>query len=128
MRGTDVLEKNAVSRNQTLHAALLALELRLLDPAVRKNRAAVDALLAEEFEECGRSGRRYDKTAILDLLAGEDEEATTLEQFRAVALGEAAALATYRTVDSRGAAWRSSVWVWRAGRWVMLYHQGTAAV
>ena len=113
--------------NRTLHDALLRLELQLLDPAIRKERAAVAALLADEFCEVGRSGRVYTKPQILDELASEPERAMELEDFTVVALGETAALATYRSVHGDAKACRSSVWVWRDGRWQMLYHQGTAA-
>ena len=115
--------------NQTLTHALYALELRLLDPSIRRNRAAVGALLAEEFHEFGRSGRAYGRAEILDLLAGEPVRATPvgLEEFRAEPLGEAAALVTYRSTHADGEARRSSVWIWREGRWQMLFHQATAA-
>ncbi len=115
--------------NRTLTQALLTLELLLLDPAVRGNRAAVAVLLAEEFREFGRSGRAYGKVETLDLLSAEPEAAPpiTLDKFRAEPLGETAALVTYLSVHAEGRARRSSVWVWRDGRWQMLFHQGTAA-
>ncbi len=87
----------------------------------------MEALLAEDFCEVGRSGRVYTRSQILEELAAEPERAIRLENFAVVALGEAAALATYRTVHGDAQAYRSSVWVWREGRWQMRYHQGTAA-
>ena len=111
--------------NRTLHDALLARERRLLDPSVRANRTAVAALLAEEFREVGRSGRTYDRDAILDLLGSEIAQTVEIEQFVVTSLGLDSALASYVS-HSRGArARRSSVWVFRESRWQMLYHQGT---
>ena len=109
-----------------LDEVLLALELRLLDPPVRRDRSQVDALLAPEFREVGRSGRLYNKQDILDLLASEQPFNVQLENFAVQTLGPEAALATYTSVHADGRASRASVWVRREERWVMLYHQGMA--
>ena len=111
----------------TLHHTLLAQELRLLDPAVRRNRAEVAALLAPEFREVGRGGRSYSKEDILDRLAAEAPSVVAIEHFAVQLLGPEAALATYTSVHGSSRAYRSSVWVWREGRWLLVYHQGTAA-
>ena len=113
--------------NQTLTYTLLALERHLLDPVIRRNRGAVAALLAVDFREFGRSGQIYGRAGILDFLSAEPETIgpVTLEEFRAEPLGETAALATYQSVHADGVVRRSSVWVWRDGRWQMLFHQGT---
>ncbi len=113
------------TENRTLRQALLRLEMLLLDPAVRKNRAFVAGMLADEFEEIGRNGRTFSKAEMLDALAAEPEEMARLEDFSVIPLGEAAALATYRSVHLGVEAHRSSVWIWREGRWQMRYHQGT---
>ena len=111
--------------NATLHAVLLALEQRLLDPIVRKQPAMAGALLAEEFREFGKGGRVYGKRKILALLAQEPEMAIAIEDFEVTRLSETSALATYRSVAAEGQARRSSVWVWREGCWLMIFHQGT---
>ena len=114
--------------NATLHYTLLVLERRLLDPFVRKQRAIVAAMLADEFREFGRSGRMYTKEEVLNALGSEHEQAIVIEDFAAASLGDAAALATYRSIHANCVARRSSVWVWRKGRWVMLFHQGTSGL
>ncbi len=106
---------------------LQALERQLLDPATRKDRAAVTALLADDFREFGKSGRAYTKAEILDALAAEPEPGRRIElaEFHAVPLGPEAALVTYCSMEAGAMARRCSVWVWRNGLWQMLFHQGT---
>lgn len=117
---------SAATINATLHAVLLTQERRLLDPAIRRQRHLVAAMLAEEFREFGSSGRAYSKAQILDALQHEPEQRIELHDFAAVFVGEAAALATYRSAGPRGEALRSSLWVWREGQWLLAFHQGTA--
>ena len=112
---------------------LRELEERLLDPAVRRDRAQVEALLDDEFREFGKSGRAFDKAGVLDLLEQEAELQYTLglEEFAAATLAEGVVLVTYCSVWTdleRGdvvRARRSSIWVLRAGGWKMRFHQGT---
>ena len=112
---------------------LRTLEERLLDPAVRQDRAQVDALLDDEFREFGKSGRAFDKAEILDLLQQEAELRYTLalEDFAAATLAEGVVLVTYRSVwtDLESGevvrARRSSIWILRADGWKMRFHQGT---
>ena len=109
---------------------LRALEASLLTNAVRKDRARVAELLAEEFREFGRSGTVYTKAEILAFLAEEEEIVVTMEDFRCQPVAEGVALVTYRSERAEPAgenlaALRSSLWVWRDGRWQMVFHQGT---
>ncbi len=106
---------------------LAGLERQLHDPAVRRNPALVSALLADEFQEFGRSGRVYDKAAILDLLASEPDPSEPLEAtgFALTPVGRDVALLSYRSVRGARATLRSSLWVFRAQRWLLLFHQGT---
>ena len=111
--------------NRALHDSLLALELRLLDPATRKQPAAVASLLAPEFREFGRSGRVCTKQNILDHLAAEESSAVELRGFTVTPVDATAALATFVSLHATGSARRSSLWVWREGCWLLLFHQGT---
>ena len=112
-------------------AHLRALEETLLDPAVRRDRARVEALLAEEFEEFGSSGRVWTREQILDLLASEDYERPSMEDFRCAVIAKNVALVTYRSVRTDAASGlkasvlRSSLWVKDAQGWRMRFHQGT---
>jgi hypothetical protein len=109
---------------------LRALEASLLTNTVRKDRVRLDELLAAEFREFGRSGTVYTKANVLSFLAEEEEIRVTMKEFACEGIGEGVALVTYRSerTESNGdtmSALRSSLWVWRDGRWQMVFHQGT---
>lgn len=112
---------------------LRELESSLLTNAVRKNAALVGELLADEFREFGKSGRVYSKTEIVASLRDEEEIHVEMTEFACRSVAEGVALVTYRSRPAgRGvemiAALRSSLWVWRDGRWQMVFHQGTPLV
>jgi hypothetical protein len=109
-----------------LAAQLLALELQLMDPAFRRDRTAVSALLADGFREFGSSGRYWSREATLDLLATEsDYTLPAVEDFAVQSLSPAIALVTYRTVRPHLQSLRSSLWVLEHAQWRILFHQGT---
>lgn len=124
------------STNTLLLEQLIAQERLLHQPAVRADAAAVERLLHPQFREFGRSGRSYNRAAMLELLAAEDPADTTVEvvsqDFALQMLGDGAALLTYRSAHrspdghiSRPS-WRSSIWRLEALGWQMIFHQGTA--
>jgi hypothetical protein len=90
------------------------LEARFMQPEVRRDRAQVQSLLAEDFLMVAPSGRLVDRAQVLDRL-----------------LAPGVALVTYRETRREDptrpelATLRSSVWVLRDGRWQMVFHQGT---
>ena len=109
-----------------LAALLLSLELQLMDPAFRKDRAAVSALLAKDFREFGVSGREWSREAILELLATEPSRpAPEVEDFRIQPLAADAVLVTYRTIHPEIQANRSSIWIQNQEGWQVFFHQGT---
>jgi hypothetical protein len=109
------------------------LEEQLLDPAVRKNPAELDALLTDDFREFGSSGRSYTKAAIIALLQEEPANPVTLSlrNFTVQLLAPEIALATYTSTRTNQRAGetthslRSSLWIHRDDRWQMHFHQGT---
>ena len=106
-------------------------EAGLLTNAVRKDRAQVSEMVAEEFREFGRSGTVYTKAEILNFLEAEEEIRVVMEEFACQPVAEGVALVTYRSerIEPGGEtiqALRSSLWVWRDERWQMVFHQGTA--
>ncbi|MBX7167498.1 MAG: DUF4440 domain-containing protein [Pirellulales bacterium] len=115
-----------------LQATLRILEERLLHPEVRRDPEAVALLLADDFRECGASGRIYDKSQVLAVLQGEQARGPiAMRDFQVRALAPGVALATYRAWQSlpggqhaRGT-WRSSLWRQEAGAWRLVFHQGT---
>ncbi len=87
-----------------MSAALAALELELLEAAVRAKPARVAALLDEEFVEFGSSGRVWDRVAIVAGLAAERGDARRrAEDMRVRMLAPDVGLVTYRAVrESEG--------------------------
>ncbi len=114
-----------------LCAHLQSLELALLDPETRRAADRVAALLTDDFEEFGSSGRVWSRAAILDLLATEEYTPPAMEDFRCARVAENVVLVTYRTVrtdaqtGAQSAALRSSLWVCDSGEWRVRFHQGT---
>ncbi len=114
-----------------LTALLLAQERALLTPDVRESQIALEEMLAPDFREFGSSGRAFDRAAIVCALREEanafrSQDAPDVQHFRCTRLGPEAALVTYTIIrDGSPASLRSSIWVLRAGQWIMLFHQGT---
>jgi hypothetical protein len=112
-------------------AHLRAREEALLDPEVRRDRARVEALLAQDFLEFGSSGKVWSREEILELLANETYQQPAMEDFRCDWLAEIVALVTYKTVRAdpesglRAVVLRSSLWVRESGEWRVRFHQGT---
>ncbi|MET0549000.1 MAG: nuclear transport factor 2 family protein [Xanthomonas sp.] len=114
-----------------LQRVLVALELELLEPAVRASAARVAELLDDAFVEFGASGRRFDKPAVLQSLPAE-AGAFRYRTFdiQAQLLAPELVQVRYRSERSGGGepprqALRSSLWQRRDGHWRMLFHQGT---
>jgi hypothetical protein len=102
------------------------LETALHRKQVRNSRAAVSELLADEFIEFGSSGRRFNKSQIIDALEKEEsEQQVEVEDFVAQELAPAVVLVTY--VVKNSGTLRSSIWKSIDGRWQMVFHQGTKA-
>jgi hypothetical protein len=110
---------------------LLGLEEELLKPEVRRDRNRVLALLSEDFEEFGASGRAWTRDEIAGLLATESYTPPEIEDFRCRMLAPGVTLVTYRTIrrdaetGSAKAANRSSIWKHENGVWRVVFHQGT---
>ncbi len=100
-----------------------ALELRLLDPAVRGSAEELERLLCDDFREFGSSGRVYTKEEAIALLVADPAVPQDFSDFAAMVVAPGVVLATYR---AKGAV-RSSVWRLEDGRWRLYFHQGTHA-
>ena len=113
---------------------LLHLEQMLLDPAVRRDRVRVAALLSDDFVEFGSSGRKWTREQILDLLATEEFMPPTIDNFECRQISERIILVTYRTLRTNAetgesvASLRSSLWSMQSGKWLLCFHQGTPAL
>ena len=106
---------------------LRRLERSLWDPITRYDGAHMEAVLAPDFVEFGRSGRVYDRAAVLDV-ASRDFTAV-LSDIAVRLIGDDAALVTYRSElrmegrVERGN--RSSLWRRDGTTWLLEFHQGT---
>jgi hypothetical protein len=113
-----------------LVAHLRRLEEDLLRPEIRGSQAELEARLAPEFAEFGRSGRVYDRAALIAALADEEPAIVVISAFTARLLAPEVALVTYHSRgtgrDGRPAlALRSSIWRRDDERWLLVFHHAT---
>lgn len=117
----------------SLHAQLRKCEETLLEPAVRRDRAQVAALLAHDFVEFGASGKVWTREEILTLLATENYDPPAIENFQCLQIAPDVALVTYQALRTdastgdRSITLRSSIWSKGPWGWRMRFHQGTRA-
>jgi hypothetical protein len=109
---------------------LKRLEEDLLRPEVRRSPEKMDALLADDFVEFGRSGRVYGKADLLETAAQPFDGRLSLLEFSAKALTPSIALVTYRSIlrDTNGRerhSLHSSIWMRTEQGWRLVFHQGT---
>lgn len=119
-----------MQRTDEIAGELKRLEETLLSPEVRRSRARLDALLADDFLEYGASGRIYDKPALLGMTDKAYDGQLSLHGFSAMALAPSVALVRYRSLlrradGSESHALRCSVWSLTETGWKLVFHQGT---
>jgi hypothetical protein len=102
--------------------AVVALELSLLDPEVRRSPERVQRLLHPDFREFGVSGA-WDRDGIIAALAADPGRGWTATEVEASEVADGVVLVTYRAAGSL----RSSLWVKGPEDWQVLFHQGTPA-
>jgi hypothetical protein len=102
--------------------AVVALELSLLDPEVRRSPERVQRLLHPDFREFGVSGA-WDRDGIIAALAADPGRGWTATEVEAREVADGVVLVTYRAAGSL----RSSLWVKGPEDWQVLFHQGTPA-
>ena len=112
--------------------ALVAhLEHELLEGATRINTVRMAELLADDFLEFGASGVSYGKAEVMSLLPSESGRSFRVGTMQARTLSPSVILLAYavENIDAGQTlrSLRSSVWVNRAGRWRLQFHQGSAA-
>ena len=108
---------------------LRALEEELWREVTRFDPRRMNALLAADFFEFGRSGRRYRREDTLAVAPQAIEAVLPLPNFRARLLSPGVAQVTYdSSVTQDGVvlhARRSSLWSRTASGWELRFHQGT---
>jgi hypothetical protein len=98
-------------------------------PLYRLSRAALEALVAEDFWEIGASGRRYSREYVLKTLAARAatplEDAWEASDFHCRALAADVYLLTYTLLQGERRTRRATLWQRAAAGWKILFHQGT---
>lgn len=105
-------------------AEVVELELQLLEPATRRDRAELERLLHPEFREVGASGKTWDRDALIEALTHEQGPVADVERLAARPVAGDVVLVTYLAASRGRRSLRSSLWVHSHG-WRMLFHQGT---
>ena len=114
-----------------LEAEIRRLEERLLTPEVQAAPEELARLLADDFLEFGSSGRVFDRQQVIAMLPLQPKEQFALTEFQVRLLAPTIALAMYRVArpeeqhEAPHGSLRSSIWRCTAGRWQMVFHQGT---
>lgn len=107
-------------------AHVVASELRLLDPAVRRSGSEARTLIDPQFREFGAFGRVWDRESALAAMAAEDAPPTDADRVEAYWVGVDTILVTYRARRHGRTTLRSSLWRRRnGGPWRLYFHQGT---
>ncbi len=118
------------------NAHILASEKRLLHSMLRHDRTFLESVLADDFVEFGKSGRRYDKTTTIAALleeGGADRVSTQsleMDNIQLLDLAEDVVLLTYALNSSEKQTGpiptlRSSIWRRSNLNWQLVFHQGT---
>ena len=111
---------------------LIALELKLVEPDVRRCKTTLNQLIAEDFMEYPASGGApYSKNDVYDRLAGEIPFTVEQQDYQLRVLADNIAQLVYRakifTSDSSQVkySYRSSLYKFNGTHWQMQFHQGT---
>lgn len=110
-------------------ALVESLERRLLDPESRELGQAFNELLDDAFFEIGRSGRVFDKEAILKSETNSGKPIVEIDSVRCRYLSDNTILMNYRSwrvncADSAKSL-RTSIWQRSNQSWRLVFHQGT---
>ncbi len=110
---------------------LYDLEVSLWVAETRGDRSYMETILAGDFIEFGRSGRRYTREETLAVPVGNAIDIVLpLPDFAVRMITDDVALVTYRSeirsgevaeIGNRASLWRCD----SAGRWLLVFHQGT---
>jgi len=108
-------------------------ELEMQKQEVRRSPERMSEILADDFFEFTRNGKKYSKKEIIDVLLDLPEENFLMSDFNLVDVSENSALVTYvvdreiveTKVKSRTLC--SSIWKETGGKWQQIFFQGTTA-
>src|SRR5690606_3068723 len=105
------------------------LELTLLRPAGRSDKAVLAKLISDEFTEVGASGATFGKHDVLAALPTEADVTFHVAHLQVKLLSSTVGLVTYVVTKRSGAqsvaSKRCSIWQLTQDQWQLVYHQGT---
>jgi hypothetical protein len=114
----------------SLEEELRELEVRVMTAAGERRADDIREFVADDFLEIGGSGRTYTKSEVLAAVERAPLRRFMVADFKVVASGADWALVSYRAGEKGEQAsitsWRSTLWVERAGKWQIVFHQGTS--
>jgi hypothetical protein len=117
--------------NKALKETILELECKLQRPETRKEVAALDQIISDDLVEITSSGTLSRKSDCLANLPSAPEIKFEMTNFNIRELAPDSVqtfFETKKTIVSTGKisySQRSSIWKNEAGKWKMIYHQGT---
>lgn len=107
-------------------ANVRAAEEELLTSATRHDAERLAELLHPDFEEVGRSGRRWNREEIIAALLQEPDRPTPrTDEWDVQSVAPDVILVTFRVEGRERASRHASVWVRDEGQPRLRYHQGT---
>lgn len=107
--------------------AVVALEREVQTPQCRHDRARLAALLAEDVEEVGASGRVWSRAELIELMVGEEPDAApiVMRDLTGRVISEGVVLVRWDSLRDGRRARRSSLWRREPSWWRLVHHQGT---
>lgn len=117
---------------ENLIRQIKSLEETLLQRHARADKAMLQQLMHDEFEELGASGNIVTKNEAIEWLLREDDNIQwTLSDYKLRILSDEIVLATYcahktdLATNSTKSSLRSSLWMKTEYGWALRFHQGT---
>lgn len=104
---------------------ILTLEKRLFQHEYIKDRAWLAEIIHVRFQECGKSGRIYDKKCVVTSLSNSGEDRNIrIYNYECTAIDANTYLIHYITKDSNALYYRTSIWVME-NHLKLLFHQAS---
>jgi hypothetical protein len=117
------------SKQELTAKEILLLEEKIVDPGIKKNPSVLGQIIADDFLEFGSSGKTFTKPEVIKALADQPFAKTEISDFGIKYLAENVLLATYIAArisnNNKTFSLRSSIWMFKEGRWQIVFHQGT---
>lgn len=108
---------------------VLDLEREMQRPGTRADPHRLGQLLSPDFEEVGASGRSWDRSSILAMLAHESMDPDTpvieIHDLRGRAIAPGVIQVSWRSHQGERQARRTSLWREDEDGWQLVHHQGT---